>query len=349
MSTEYFSKEVFSKELRAYRLVERNQLAYNPSRINVGSIALQDIAEEVVVSPLYVVFSVDANRIDPAYLLRYLKSGPGLKQVEFQSIGTVRNNLKYDGLCRISILLPPLEVQRSRVRSLIALETIIKEGEEVLSKLDTLVKSRFAEMFGGVEYPLAMTSDIMGGFRNGVSPTKKGEVHSRVLTLSAVTQGKFDSSAWKDGVFKEVPPADKRVSERDFYICRGNGNKGLVGAAAFADKDYPDLVFPDTMIAGLIDGAKVNRVYLSYAWAQPVVRSQIESRARTTNGTFKINQEIVASVQFPLPPLTLQQEFADFAASVDKSRFAVRRIIENLGEYNEIAIEHATCVKGDLL
>ncbi len=147
-STEFFTKEVFSKELRTYKLVERNQLAYNPSRINVGSIALQDIADEVVVSPLYIVFAVDASRIDSSYLLRYLKSRPGLKQVEFNSIGTVRNNLKYDGLCQILSLCHLWKSSGPEFAPLLRLRRKSKEGEETLSKLDVLVKSRFAEMFG---------------------------------------------------------------------------------------------------------------------------------------------------------------------------------------------------------
>ena len=54
-SEAYFSKEVYSKELKTYKVVERNMIAFNPSRINVGSVALQDKADEVIVSPLYVV------------------------------------------------------------------------------------------------------------------------------------------------------------------------------------------------------------------------------------------------------------------------------------------------------
>lgn len=176
-------------------------------------------------------------------------------------------------------------------------------------------------MFGSANYPLVTASGFVLGFRNGISPSKKGGVHSKVLTLSAVTQGRFDPSSWKDGTFKETPPADKRVSGRDFYICRGNGNKRLVGTAAFADKDYPDLVFPDTLIAAAVDDSKIDRTYLSCAWAQPAARRQIEASARTTNGTFKINQEVVGGVRIPLPPLGLQQEFADFVAQVDKSKF----------------------------
>jgi len=55
-STEYFDKEVFSKDLSTYKLVEPGMFAYNPSRINVGSVACYLGETPVIVSPLYVVF-----------------------------------------------------------------------------------------------------------------------------------------------------------------------------------------------------------------------------------------------------------------------------------------------------
>jgi type I restriction enzyme S subunit len=58
-STDYFSKEVFSKELSNYKLVRPGMIAYNPSRINVGSVAVQDKCDQAIVSPLYVAFEVD--------------------------------------------------------------------------------------------------------------------------------------------------------------------------------------------------------------------------------------------------------------------------------------------------
>ena len=320
-STEYFSKEVFSEDLEAYRVVRRRMIAYNPSRINVGSVALQDELPEVVVSPLYVVFSVDESRLLPEYLLAFLKSRPGLAQISFRSTGTVRNSLRFETLCQLEMKLPCIELQRERVGLLAALSKQTDDLKKLRASLDDIVKSEFVEMFGGDRNPVIRASEVLTNFRNGVSPSKMGKVHSDVLTLSSITRGRFDAAARKDGTFVEMPQADKRVSSRDFYICRGNGNKKLVGVAAFAEEDHPDLVFPDTMIAVTVNDSMVCQSYLAYEWAQPNVRRQIESKARTTNGTFKINQKTIAGVQIPLPPLEEQIKFADFVARVDKLRF----------------------------
>ena len=345
-----FKKEIASKDTSPYKIVEPGQLVVG-FPIDEGVIYVQNFNYAGIMSPAYNVWNIDVSKVLPAYLELALHSPQSMNYYASKLRGTTarRRSMPPETLCQLPIPIPDKDRQGEIVAALQHVKDQRKLVLRQLFLLDALVKSRFVEMFGDVKYSLVMASEIMGSFRNGVSPSKNGGVHSKVLTLSAITQGKFDSSAWKDGAFKEEPPADKRVSDRDFYICRGNGNKELVGTAAFADRDYPDLVFPDTMIAGVIDDARIDRVYLSSAWAQPVVRSQIESKARTTNGTFKINQEIVASVRISLPPLALQQEFAAFVAEVDKSRFVTRRIMEKLGEYNEMAMEHVTCVKGDLL
>ena len=338
LSTEFFTKEVFSKELRTYKLVERNQLAYNPSRINVGSIALQDIADEVVVSPLYIVFAVDASRIDSSYLLRYLKSRPGLKQVEFNSIGTVRNNLKYDGLCQISVPLPSLEVQRSRVRSLIALETEIKEGEETLSKLDVLVKSRFAEMFGDFKtnpyswdvysfnqfasIDTHMTKDY-ASFADaphvGIDSIESctGElIGYRTVREDNVRSGKYVFGP-DHIIYSKIRPALNKVALPDF--------EGVCSADA-----YP--ILPNKRLC--------NRVFLAYVMRSDCFLEYIlplSGRAQMP----KVNKKALMGFSMPLPPLTLQQEFADFAAEVDKSRFIVQQQIEKLQMlYDSLAQEY---------
>ena len=56
--TEYFNKDVSSKDKSTYKIVPHGYFAYNPSRINVGSIDWQNCEENVIVSPLYVVFTI---------------------------------------------------------------------------------------------------------------------------------------------------------------------------------------------------------------------------------------------------------------------------------------------------
>ena len=170
----------------------------------------------------------------------------------------------------------------------------------------------------------------MTNMRNGVSPSKKGLHAEKVLTLSAVTQGAFDPKSWKDGIFDECPPADKRIHTSEFYMCRGNGNKTLVGTAVFSPEDRDDLVFPDTVIAAHIDSSIVLQPYLFVAWKMPSVRKQIEENARTTNGTYKINQTVLANIELIVPPLEKQNEFVAFVEQCDKSKYLLQRELGQL-------------------
>ena len=210
-----------------------------------------------------------------------------------------------------------------------------------LSRLDALVKSRFVEMFDGKGYPTSSVSTLVSSMRNGLSPSKSGSYRSKVLTLSAITQGRFDPLAWKEGFFSEEPPANKRVSDEDFYICRGNGNIHLVGTGEYSSVSMEDAVFPDTMIALKLKRERIILPFLRCAWNQISTRKQIEASAKTTNGTFKINQAALGNIELPVPPLELQLEFADFVAEVDKSRFVVQQQIEKLQMlYDSLAQEY---------
>ena len=185
-------------------------------------------------------------------------------------------------------------------------------------------------MFEGHGYEVLKAQSFMTNMRNGVSPSKKGVHAEKVLTLSAVTQGEFNPEAWKDGIFDECPPSDKRISLSEFYMCRGNGNKKLVGTAVYSPEERPDLVFPDTVIAAHIDSSVVLLPYLFIAWKMPMVREQIESSARTTNGTYKINQTVLSNVELIVPPIDKQAEFVSFVEQSDKSKFELKQAIERV-------------------
>ena len=56
----------------------------------------------------------------------------------------------------------------------------------------------------------------------------------------------------------------------------------------------------------------------------PAIRQQIESRARTTNGTYKINQSIITNIEIALPPMPVQETFTAIIDQADKSKFVVQ-------------------------
>ena len=268
--------------------------------------------------------------VDPDFFPFFISSDVFLDEAIRVSVGSLSPTANWKDLRVLEFSLPTLDKQRELAGILSEAEQLKGCYRGLLATCDDIVKSQFVEMFEGKEYPSSCLSTLVSSMRNGLSPSKSGSHRSKVLTLSAITQGRFDSSAWKDGFFTEEPPADKRVSNEDFYVCRGNGNKHLVGTGEYSNAPMKDMVFPDTMIAARIKQEQIILPYLRCAWNQPSTRKQIEASAKTTNGTFKINQTALGNIKLLVPPLELQQEFADFATSVDKSKFAVQKALDEL-------------------
>ena len=101
-----------SKDLSNYLVVEPDTFAYNPYRINVGSIGLTPQNTFGLVSPAYTVFKVIEKKVIPELLLDYLKSFEGLQQINKYARGTVRKALRYDDLCKIEVNFPEYEKQK---------------------------------------------------------------------------------------------------------------------------------------------------------------------------------------------------------------------------------------------
>ena len=100
-----------------YKIVKPNQFAYNPSRINLGSIALRnEVDGKCIVSPMYVVFEViDSEKLMPDYLLLWLSRSEFLRSTLFYASGSVRDTFGFDDMNDVAIPIPNISVQREIV------------------------------------------------------------------------------------------------------------------------------------------------------------------------------------------------------------------------------------------
>lgn len=100
-----------------YKIVKPNQFAYNPSRINLGSIALRDEVDgKCIVSPMYVVFEViDSEKLMPDYLLLWLSRSEFFRSTLFYASGSVRDTFGFDDMNNVAIPIPNISVQREIV------------------------------------------------------------------------------------------------------------------------------------------------------------------------------------------------------------------------------------------
>lgn len=108
LSEEYFTKQVFSESIAKYKVVEKGDFAYNPARVNIGSLGRNNYDFDGCVSPVYVVFSCKDGY---AYLFDlYRKTEKFKTEVYLRAIGGVRQSLNYKDFAFIQCIIPPLYI-----------------------------------------------------------------------------------------------------------------------------------------------------------------------------------------------------------------------------------------------
>lgn len=108
LSEEYFTKQVFSESIAKYIIVKPDQFAYNPARINIGSIGRNTFEFDGCVSPVYVVFECEKGY---HYFFDFFRKTDAFKQeVISRAIGGVRQTLGYKDFALIKVIYPPQNV-----------------------------------------------------------------------------------------------------------------------------------------------------------------------------------------------------------------------------------------------
>ena len=131
---------------RMYYIVSPNSFAYNPARINVGSIGYQNIGKNVIVSSLYEVFKTSED-VDDRLLWHWFKSSDFQKLIMQLQEGGVRLYFYYDKLCMGEVSLPSLDEQRKIGKLFDTLDNLITLHQRELEKLQNIKKSMLEKMF----------------------------------------------------------------------------------------------------------------------------------------------------------------------------------------------------------
>ena len=141
-SEDVFTKQVYSKSTKNYKIVRRNQVAYNPARANIGSIAMLKEYDVGLVSPIYTVFEIK-DTITPTFFYYYMKQPIFQEMIKHHAIGTTRQNFPFEAFKMFPMVVPPMELQLKFEEIAKPIEQKIaklKEENEVLSEIrDTLL------------------------------------------------------------------------------------------------------------------------------------------------------------------------------------------------------------------
>ena len=145
-SEQFENRSVASDDTSSYKIVKKNNFAFNPARINVGSIARLTTFDRGIVSPMYICFRTK-DTLFPEYLDYYFETKQFFTEIQKRLEGSVRQCLSFEGLCNIPLCIPTIEVQRQVGNQLSTLAQEIKLEIDFLELLQRQKKFLLHQMF----------------------------------------------------------------------------------------------------------------------------------------------------------------------------------------------------------
>ncbi|QOS10428.1 type I site-specific deoxyribonuclease subunit RmeS [Haloferax gibbonsii] len=332
-SEEQFDKQVYSDELEGYSVVKKGEFGYNPSRINVGSIAQLKHQNEVLISPMYEVFSVDESRLSPAYFSHLINSPQMLSLFDAYSEGSVRQTLNFSNFSEIPVVLPPLSTQNEIVSVLDPINqslSNIRKQRELTSQLKSNLFNAFisgeltgseteTRRLGPVErtvpqdwptYKLGEISNV----KRGASPRPIGEymgdaVHwVKISDMSGTkyvenTKERLISEGKEESVFVEsgtvILSISATVAEPAILGIDGCIHDGIVSFQNVIDDVLPEFLYYS------LDGMK----------------ERLASKGQRAAGNqSNINSSIVKNSELVVPPVSEQKQIIQLLNKIDSWR-----------------------------
>lgn len=237
----------------------------------------------------------------------------------------------------ILLRLPSLGGQKETAAQLDSILKQIALAQQEIAGLDSLVKSRFVEMFGDPVddkiWPYVTLAELCTKLGSGATPRGGKSAYKTegipLIRSMNVHNGRF---VWKDLAYIDD---DQAAKLNGVTLMKGDVLLNITGASVARS-----CILPDELAGGRVnqhvsivrvDQTKMLPVILNAALISDSYQRFLLNDSRMAGATREaITKEDLKNMMVPLPPLSLQQQFANFAVRVDKSRFIAQQQIEKL-------------------
>lgn len=276
------------------------------------------------------------NKINPKYLNYYFNSKDFYKKlmkISKQSVN--QSSFAVSDLRKIEIIVLDKDLQDRLVKKLEKTEQLINIRKQQLFDLDNLIKSQFVEMFRSGNYP----KDELGKLcvvRDGThdSPKYLEESEYKFITSKNIVNNEID--------FSEV----KYISKQDYdkFNARSKVNYGdilmpMIGTIGnpiivnIPDKKI-DFAIKNVALIKFIENSKVTNIYIKNLFDSDYFENAISQNKR--GGTQKfIALSDIRKLKIEIPPIELQNKFADIVKQIDKQKFEIQKSLKDIEELKE--------------
>lgn len=292
---------IHSKDTSNYMVVEENDFAYNPSRLNIGSIALYKGKGKGLISPMYVVFRVDETRIMPEYLFIVIKSESIKNKINSLKEEGARFRFDFDRWRLIQIPIPTLAEQKR----------IVKNLDTFTSSIDNL-KTQIAERRKQYEY-----------YRERLLDPEKGESYEikKLGKICAIKTGKgiTQKECKVNAPYPVMSGGQTPMGYFSEYNCEGNTiTISRVGAyAGFVNYIENRFYCNDKCFS--VTPRKEIKITSKYLYYYLKYKEETIKDLQSEGGVPTINTQKVGGLNIPVPPFSEQSRIVTILNTFEAS------------------------------
>ena len=312
---------------------QAGDIIFGKRRVYQRKVAVADF--EGICSAHAMVLRAKPDAVLPELLPFFMQSDLFMERALSISVGSLSPTINWKALAAEEFLLPPIQEQARLVEALSA----YRNAEEALGvAADNLAATRASfvshviSQSGNGARREKVADLLVDGPTNGRSPTPSDSATGyKTVSISAIREGLFDPEGcikFVDMTATEARPFT--VQAGDIFAVRGNGNRNICGRVGISRQTFPDLVYPDLLIRMRFDPARLLPDFVVAQWNHPAVHGRLISRAKSSNGIWKVNGQDIRAHTLVVPPMEIQREAVRYLGVFSAQGTAIQSRSEKL-------------------
>lgn len=158
------TSNIVGTDLSKYKIVKQGQFCcdfMSVIRVHKLPVVLNNLGEDVIISPAYIVFEiVDKNILLPEYLMMWFRRSEFDRYADFRCDSSIRGGFQWEELCEVELPVPSIEEQRRVVEQYKSVTNKIKVNEQICKKLEATAQALYKQWFVNFEFPVVTSSGV---------------------------------------------------------------------------------------------------------------------------------------------------------------------------------------------
>lgn len=273
--------------------------------------------------------------INTKFVYLYFKND--MQKLENGFKGASIKHISKEYINQLMIPMYDLKMQEKIVKNLDKIQEIIDIREKQIEQLDGLIKSQFVEMFGipflnEKRWKMGTIRDLVSEVKYGTSKPANGGKYKYLRMNNITYDGNLDLNDIKYINISEDETEKYTTKKGDILFNRTN-SRDLVGKTCVFNLEEK------MVIAGFIIRVRVNDLanpyFISTYLNTIYLKNKLYNMCKNASGQSNINAQELQNIEIYIPPIDLQNRFAEFVKQIDKQKFEIQKSLEEAQKLQE--------------